>query len=90
MGGLLLIQVPNRDSLLLRLAGASHHANNGIIHVNHFNRQSLLAVVEPAGFEEIHTETILTEWSELALYSEKQIDEQLRELGASCTASKSP
>ena len=79
-GGHLFIQVPNLNSLCLQLCGADHHSNNGLFHVNYFSPATLKTVVERAGFEHLHTESILTEWSIIRQFSAAEIDTQLGRL----------
>jgi 2-polyprenyl-3-methyl-5-hydroxy-6-metoxy-1,4-benzoquinol methylase len=58
--GLLVLQVPNFDSLLTRLQGADS-SNFCIGHWNHFDTHTLPRLAETAGFETLSVETIISE-----------------------------
>jgi 2-polyprenyl-3-methyl-5-hydroxy-6-metoxy-1,4-benzoquinol methylase len=59
--GLLLILVPNSDSLVTRLLHEKSDTFGGHSHLNHFNPKSLTILLESMGFEIIELETVITE-----------------------------
>ena len=59
--GVLLILVPNADSLASRILHEKSGAFGGHSHVNFFNRKTLTRLLEDAGFEILEAETLITE-----------------------------
>lgn len=59
-GGRLLVQVPNLDSLFIRLEGAAN-SNLDIGHWTYFTPKTLDAMLARAGFRALGTETIISE-----------------------------
>ena len=59
--GLLLILVPNADSLVTRLLHEKSGTFGGHSHVNFFNAATLERLLAKAGFEVLETETLITE-----------------------------
>jgi SAM-dependent methyltransferase len=75
--GLLMLQVPNYDSLLLQLEGdASPVICQG--HWNYFTRDSLTRCGEQSGFKAVVVETIITELDRIAQLPETQVRETVR------------
>ncbi len=70
--GYLAVQVPNVDSLLLRLEGAT---NNNFCpgHWNYFSAASLQKAGEAAGLRTIHQETYITELDRILSYDREKI-----------------
>lgn len=60
-GGVLLVLVPNADSLVTRILHEQSGTFGGHSHVNHFHRAVLARLLESAGFEVPITETLITE-----------------------------
>lgn len=60
-GGVLLVLVPNVDSLAIRVLHEKAVTFYGDSHVNHFNAATLSRLLESAGFVVADCETILTE-----------------------------
>ncbi|MDR1165443.1 MAG: class I SAM-dependent methyltransferase [Deltaproteobacteria bacterium] len=60
-GGLLLILVPNVGSLVSRILHEKSHTFGGHSHLNHFDANSLPAILDVAGFAILEMETVLTE-----------------------------
>jgi 2-polyprenyl-3-methyl-5-hydroxy-6-metoxy-1,4-benzoquinol methylase len=59
--GLLLILVPNVNSLVTRLLHERSDTFGGHSHLNHFNPKSLTKLLEITGFEILEMETLITE-----------------------------
>lgn len=59
--GLLLILVPNADSLATRILHEKSGTFGGHSHVNHFNINNLNRLLDKCGFEMMEAETIITE-----------------------------
>lgn len=76
-GGLLGVQVPNFDSLLIRIEGPR---NNNICHGHwsYFTSQTLIKVAAKAGLEVLSIETIISEIDRICAYSAKQAVEAAR------------
>lgn len=66
-GGLLVIQVPNVDSLLVRLEGPDN-SNFCHGHWNHFNASTLERSAVAAGFQPLETTTIISELDRVARF----------------------
>ena len=60
-GGVLLIMVPNVDSLVIRILHEKAVTFSGDSHVNLFNADTLARLVESCGFAVLDCETLLTE-----------------------------
>ena len=60
-GGVLIILVPNMESMVTRLLHEKSNTFGGHSHLNHFNLKSLLRLVESVGLEAAEYETIITE-----------------------------
>jgi uncharacterized protein (UPF0276 family)/2-polyprenyl-3-methyl-5-hydroxy-6-metoxy-1,4-benzoquinol methylase len=60
-GGMLLVLVPNADSLVTRILHGQSGTFGGHSHVNHFNSATLTRLLNSAGFEILETETLITE-----------------------------
>ncbi|MDR1086459.1 MAG: methyltransferase domain-containing protein [Deltaproteobacteria bacterium] len=59
--GVLLIMVPNVNSLVTRLLHERSDTFGGHSHLNHFNPQSLTRLLEIMGFDILEMETVITE-----------------------------
>ena len=60
-GALLLILVPNVDSLVTRLLHEKSHTFGGHSHLNHFSPRTLPALLKKMGFMILEMETVITE-----------------------------
>ena len=79
-GGLFAIQVPNFDSLLLRLEGESNVNNICLGHWNYFTSRSLEGCLAQAGFRAVKTETYISEFDKIKNFSEAEIEARIREI----------
>jgi SAM-dependent methyltransferase len=77
-GGILMIQVPNLDSLLVRLNGAGSSIYT-VGHWQHFNDGTLRRLLENAGLRCIRTDTCISELDRVATYPSDRIDAVLRQ-----------
>lgn len=57
-GGTLFVEVPNIDSFAARRAGAAWGALEPLHHVGHYSPRSLEALLDTAGYETVHLETV--------------------------------
>lgn len=71
-GGVLLIQVPNVDSLLVRLEG-ERNTNFCHGHWNHFNPRTLERLAQTAGLATLATETLITEIDRIRAFPAPQV-----------------
>ena len=78
-GGRLLVQVPNWDSLLIRLEGG---AGSTICpgHWSYFTPRSLTSLLEREGFRTLSVETVLSEMDRILAYPPERVMTQLRAL----------
>jgi 2-polyprenyl-3-methyl-5-hydroxy-6-metoxy-1,4-benzoquinol methylase len=78
-GGVLLVQVPNFDSLLVRAEGAASSTFcHG--HWNHFNAASLARLCAAAGLRPLRLETVVSELDRIAAQPAPAVEAALREL----------
>ena len=85
-GGLLFVQVPNWESLLVQVEGE----RSTIVapgHWSYFTRDSLTRLVSDEGFETVHAETVVSELDRIAAHDEARICETLARLRPSAEAS---
>ena len=78
-GGILVVQVPNFDSLILRLEGVE----SPVIcqgHWNYFDDRSLIRCGASIGLRVVHTETIISELDRIAGFSRERIAEVVSEI----------
>lgn len=78
-GGVIVIQVPNFESLYVQLSVGENH-NFCIDHVNSFTQDSLEAVTKLSGFKTLKIETFITELDLLNNFSKQSIHDKIREL----------
>ena len=60
-GGLILIMVPNVDSMVTRLLHEKSHTFGGHSHLNHFSPRTLEAILNKSGLTVLEMETVITE-----------------------------
>jgi|GEM_PF-1483826 len=77
--GILLIQVPNLNSLLIRLDGEKNN-NFCIGHWSYFTPATLDKVLQQAGFEGIFLETYISEFDKIQKFTEVDICRVVQEL----------
>jgi len=77
--GLLVIQVPNFNSLYIRLDGPKNN-NFCIGHWSYFTPQTLNNVMEKAGFENLFLETYISEFDKIQQFHETKIQNVIKEL----------
>jgi len=80
--GLLVLQVPNVDSLLVRLQGEAS-SNFCIGHWNHFNPATLRKLAMAAGFEPLSIETIISELDLILEFPSERIADTVARLTGS-------
>lgn len=80
--GLLVLQVPNVDSLLVRLQGEAS-SNFCIGHWNHFNSATLKKLALAAGFEPLSIETIISELDLILEFAPARIAETVGQITGS-------
>lgn len=80
--GLLVLQVPNVDSLLVRLQGEAS-SNFCIGHWNHFNPATLRKLAMAAGFEPLSLETIISELDLILEFPSEQIADTVAQITGS-------
>lgn len=78
-GGYAAIQVPNFNSLAVRLEGPSN-SNFCHGHWSHFEVKTLNNAMDQVGFQLIHIETIISELDKIQKYSHEKINALLAEL----------
>jgi 2-polyprenyl-3-methyl-5-hydroxy-6-metoxy-1,4-benzoquinol methylase len=71
-GGILLVQVPNFDSLIVQVEGPDN-GNFQHGHWTHFTAATLAAVLEAAGFQTLWRETIITELDRLEAFPREKV-----------------
>ena len=71
-GGLLLVQVPNFDSLVIQLEGPDN-GNFCHGHWQHFTATTLSQLLGSAGFAEIHRETIISEQDRIMAFPKEAV-----------------
>ena len=71
-GGIVFVQVPNLNSLLLRLEGS---ANNNFCpgHWSHFDADALSRLADACGFETLWTETVISELDRVLAFAPEQV-----------------
>lgn len=77
--GILLIQVPNLNSLLIRLDGEKNN-NFCIGHWSYFTPATLDKVLQQVGFEQIFLETYISEFDKIQKFAEVDICRVVQEL----------
>ena len=78
-GGLLLVQVPNFDSLVVQLEGAASAVYcHG--HWLHFTAPTLARLLDTAGFTELHRETVISELDRIRAFPAGEIEATLARL----------
>ena len=78
-GGRLLVQVPNWDSLLVRLEG-DHSSVVTPGHWSYFTPRTLPALLARSGFRALRVETVVSELDRIMTYSPARIADWLRRL----------
>lgn len=87
-GGALFIQVPNLNSLLMRLEGAANH-NWCPSHWSYFDRDALECVAQRAGYECLWVETVISEIDKIWSMDKARVFEVANSLGEAKLASVS-
>lgn len=82
-GGLAVVQVPNFDSLIVRLESAAN-SNFCHGHWSHFKLDTLDKTMEKAGFERLFSETIISELDRVLQFELGQIKATIQEITGSC------
>jgi hypothetical protein len=77
--GLLLIQVPNLNSLLVQVEGRTN-SNFCIGHWNHFTPGTLQAMVSAAGLQPLLIDTIISELDRILQFPESRIRQTVERL----------
>jgi len=77
--GIVLIQVPNLNSLHIQLDGRKN-SNFCIGHWSYFTPTTLNATLEKAGFENVFLETYISEFDKIQAFSEQDIQEKIKQL----------
>lgn len=77
--GKVLIQVPNYNSLIIRLEGASN-SNYGHGHWSYFSPESLTLAAKKVGLRVLHIETVISEIDKIKAYSMDQIASVIKQI----------
>lgn len=77
--GIILIQVPNLNSLYIQLDG-SNNSNFCIGHWSYFTPQTLNMTLEKAGFENLFLETYISEFDKIQQFPEAEIKSMIHQL----------
>lgn len=77
--GVVLIQVPNLNSLYIQLDG-EQNTNYCIGHWSYFTPESLNATLEKAGFENLFLETYISEFDKVQQFPESDIQYKVQQL----------
>lgn len=78
-GGLAVVQVPNFNSLIVRLEGATN-SNFCHGHWSHFESDTLDRTMEKAGFEKLFSETIISELDRVLQFDLGQIKATIQDI----------
>lgn len=78
-GGLAVVQVPNFDSLIIRLEGAEN-SNFCHGHWSYFKPDTLDSTMERAGFEKLFSETIISELDRVLQFDPEQIKAAIQDI----------
>ena len=78
-GGMLVVQVPNLNSLLVEIEGKENN-NFCYGHWSFFTYKSLNMIMERNGFQLLHNETIITELDKILSYNEEKIKSAFEKL----------
>ena len=78
-GGLAVVQVPNFNSLIIRLEGATN-SNFCHGHWSHFECNTLDRTMEKAGFEKLFSETIISELDRVLQFDQGQIKTTIQDI----------
>ncbi|MEK7990293.1 MAG: class I SAM-dependent methyltransferase [Thiotrichaceae bacterium] len=77
--GIILIQVPNLNSLYIQLDG-KQNTNYCIGHWSYFTSETLNMTLEKAGFESLFLETYISEFDKIQQFSEADIRHKVQQL----------
>jgi len=78
-GGLAVVQVPNFNSLIVRLEGAKN-SNFCHGHWSHFKPDTLDRMMEKAGFEKLFSETIISELDRILRFDPNRIKTTIQDI----------
>lgn len=78
-GGVVVVQVPNFNSLIVRLEGSSN-SNFCHGHWTYFEANTLNNIMDKSGFENLFTETIISELDRILLFDENRIKKVVEEI----------
>lgn len=81
--GVVIVQVPNINSLIIRLECASN-SNFCHGHWTYFDSISLNKIMDESGFESLFIETIISELDKILLFDEKKIMKVTKEITGNC------
>lgn len=81
--GLVAVQVPNINSLIVRLEGPMN-SNFCHGHWSHFSPDTLDKVMEMSGFTKVFSETIISELDKILSYAPEQITKTIEDISGSC------
>lgn len=85
VGGLVVVQVPNFNSLIVRLEGAKN-SNFCHGHWSYFTSDTLDKVMIRAGFENLYSETIISELDRILEYDFDQVNTMIQHITGLCAS----